>query len=189
MIEKLSMLALILLAILALATNHLRRAVIYMALFSLVCAFVYLFYSAPDVAIAEAIIGCGIATVLFLVALRKAEHFSVFVLMPGEADPCEGAMCDKGKELIGLVCGALKAKKLHLDIRYSNAPLDFLLTEYQTDLIVHAQNDVITLYGLAQDYHFDEVEALIKKRDETAIRCIRLSDQTGDTVDGREEDA
>lgn len=78
MTENIFLIALVVLAIVALNTKKLRRAVVYLGVFSLVSSFVYLLYGAPDVAIAEAIIGSTITTVLYLVALRKYQVFSIY---------------------------------------------------------------------------------------------------------------
>ena len=46
---------LVALAILAVRSEILRSAVVYFGIFSLICSFLYLYYNAPDVAIAEAV--------------------------------------------------------------------------------------------------------------------------------------
>ena len=71
MTEKIFLIGLIVLAIAAVNTSHLRRSIIYLGIFSLISSLVYLFYGAPDVAIAEAVIGSSLTTVLFLVALKN----------------------------------------------------------------------------------------------------------------------
>ena len=59
------------LAIYAIQTRKLRNAVVILGAFSLVSSLVYLFYRAPDVALAEAVIGTTISTILYLVAMQK----------------------------------------------------------------------------------------------------------------------
>ncbi len=61
-------------------TQKLRNAIIYMGVFSLSIAFVYMLYNAPDVAIAEAVIGSTLATILYLVALQKYKVFTIFTM-------------------------------------------------------------------------------------------------------------
>lgn len=73
MAEQIFLLLLLLFAVLALQQRRLRVAVIYLGVFSLLSSIVYLFHRAPDVAMAEAVIGSTIATILYLVALRKQE--------------------------------------------------------------------------------------------------------------------
>ncbi len=64
----------------AVQTVKLRRAVVYLAAFSMLSSFVYLSYAAPDVAIAEAAIGCTLATVLYLIALKKYRVYTIYCL-------------------------------------------------------------------------------------------------------------
>jgi uncharacterized MnhB-related membrane protein len=70
---------LVILAIVALQTRRLRNSMIYLGLFSMTIAFVYLLYGAPDVAIAEAIIGSTMATVLYIVSFQKYRLFVIYV--------------------------------------------------------------------------------------------------------------
>jgi uncharacterized MnhB-related membrane protein len=58
-------------AIIAIQTTKLIRGAIYLGIFSLISSFCFLLYGAPDVAIAEAIIGSTLSTILYLVALYK----------------------------------------------------------------------------------------------------------------------
>jgi uncharacterized MnhB-related membrane protein len=70
MIELLLFL-LLLLAVLALAFKNLLSSVILLGVFSLNCALLFFLLDAPDLAIAEAAIGAGLATALFVQAVRK----------------------------------------------------------------------------------------------------------------------
>jgi len=59
------------LALVALEIKNLLSAVIVLSAFSLVLSLVFYFLHAPDVAIAEAAIGSGFATIIFLIAIKK----------------------------------------------------------------------------------------------------------------------
>ena len=59
------------LALVALEIKNLLSAVIVLGGFSLVLSLVFYYLHAPDVAIAEAAIGSGFATVIFLIAIKK----------------------------------------------------------------------------------------------------------------------
>ena len=59
------------LALVALEIKNLLSAVIILGAFSLVLSLVFYYLHAPDVAIAEAAIGSGFATVIFLIAIKK----------------------------------------------------------------------------------------------------------------------
>ena len=72
--------SLIVLAFAAVQTSKLRRASVYLGAFSLICSFAYLSYNAPDVAIAEAVIGCTLATILLLIALKKYHVITIYYI-------------------------------------------------------------------------------------------------------------
>lgn len=62
---------LILAAVVAVETKDLLHSTIILAGFSLVLTFLFFAFQALDVAIAEAAIGAGVSTVLFVVAISK----------------------------------------------------------------------------------------------------------------------
>ncbi len=64
------LLIMVVLAVLSIEVRKLEVAVIYLGIFSLINAIVYLFYGAPDVSLAEAVIGSTLATALYLIAIR-----------------------------------------------------------------------------------------------------------------------
>lgn len=61
-------------AILAVTLKNLLPAIISAGLASLFASVAYVLLAAPDVAMAEASIGSGLATVIFLYTLRKTGH-------------------------------------------------------------------------------------------------------------------
>jgi multicomponent Na+:H+ antiporter subunit B len=73
MLEQVLLILLVVLAVLAIRQKQMRTAVIYLAIYSLFCSAIYLLHAAPDVAIAEAVIGSTISTVLYLVALKRQD--------------------------------------------------------------------------------------------------------------------
>ncbi|MFH1826028.1 MAG: hydrogenase subunit MbhD domain-containing protein [bacterium] len=69
---------LVILIVTALTTillNDLLKATIVLAVFSLVLTFLFFSLHAPDLAMAEAAIGAGVSTVLFVVAISKTRRF------------------------------------------------------------------------------------------------------------------
>jgi len=62
---------LVVIGAIALLMKDLLNAVICLAVFSLLCALLFYYLHAPDVAIAEAAVGAGISTVLFVWAIRE----------------------------------------------------------------------------------------------------------------------
>lgn len=75
------LISLIICAILTIQTQKMKIAVIYLSAFSIMVAFVYLLQGAPDVALAEAIIGSTMTTILFVVALHKYKLFRIYMIV------------------------------------------------------------------------------------------------------------
>lgn len=79
------LLSLIVMAIIIVQTQRLRHAVIFLGVFSITIAFAYMLQGAPDVAIAEAVIGSTMSTILYVVAVQKYKLFRVYVKVEHEA--------------------------------------------------------------------------------------------------------
>jgi len=73
MVEAILVLLLVL-GFLALQFKDLVSAVIALAVFSLLSALLFYLLHAPDVAIAEAAVGAGVATVIFVWVIGKTER-------------------------------------------------------------------------------------------------------------------
>ncbi len=70
MIEA-SLVLMLLVAILSLAARDLLATIVLLAVFSLLCAVVFYYLHAPDVAITEAAVGAGISTLILVWAVRR----------------------------------------------------------------------------------------------------------------------
>ena len=68
------LLLLLILGVLALETRDLLRAVIFLAIFSLISALLFFHLHAPDVALTEAAVGTGVSTVIFIWVIQKTER-------------------------------------------------------------------------------------------------------------------
>jgi len=65
----------IILAIAASMFKDLINAVVVSAAVSLIASILFYFLQAPDVAMAEAAIGAGLTTAIFIIAIRKTERY------------------------------------------------------------------------------------------------------------------
>jgi len=62
-------------AIMALKVRDLLVSVVYLAAMSLLLSVEFYLLHAPDVAIAEAAVGAGLTTAIFMMAIRKTERY------------------------------------------------------------------------------------------------------------------
>ena len=74
MIINVCLVILVISAILCVELKDLLSSVIVLAIFSLVLSLAFYLYQAPDVAIAEAAVGAGVGTTLFILVLSKIKR-------------------------------------------------------------------------------------------------------------------
>lgn len=79
--KEVILLCLIVCAVLTIQTQKMKIAIIYLGTFSILIAFVYLLQGAPDVALAEAVIGSTMTTILFVVAIHKYKLFRIYIIV------------------------------------------------------------------------------------------------------------
>ena len=65
----------IILAVAAVIFKDLINAVVICAAVSLITSILFYFLQAPDVAMAEAAIGAGLTTAIFIIAIKKTERY------------------------------------------------------------------------------------------------------------------
>ncbi len=65
------LLILMVMAVCALEVKDLINSVIMLAVFSLLMSLVFYYLKAPDVAMAEAAVGAGVSTVVFVIAIHR----------------------------------------------------------------------------------------------------------------------
>lgn len=153
LVEIIMLLSLIILSIATVEGKKLRRSVIYLGAFSLLSSFVFLIYNAPDVAIAEAVIGCTISVVLFLTALKKYRIITIYYAYHHEEQ--------LNKEISQVYCSKLiydlelylidnefepQLIKTSLDDETLHENEDF-------DLLVVNTGDFISIYSAKDNYH------------------------------------
>lgn len=175
MTENIFLITLVVLAIVALNTKKLRRAVVYLGAFSLVSSFVYLLYGAPDVAIAEAIIGSTITTVLYLVALRKYQVFSIYYAN-SDGDQTSRYLNDNSTFLNNLEAFLIQ-REMEPQLIYAGAPIETIIDQEKFDLAIHHTDQDIWIYGCAEDYQLDAVEEyLLTNYGDLNIHLIRCAE-------------
>jgi putative multicomponent Na+:H+ antiporter subunit B len=170
MIETLMLIGLVVLALVALNTASLRRAVIYLAVFSLLASFTYVIYRAPDVAIAEAVIGCGLATVLYLVALKRQRLLTVYFAHHEHDEISDQTVSPSISRLLRGMESVFAEKDLEMQVVHTTKPYHDLLDERDFDLLVVHEKEVLCFYGRPEDYHVDTVEAYLADYQDQEIK-------------------
>jgi uncharacterized MnhB-related membrane protein len=175
---EITLILLVVLAILSVQTNTLRRAIVYLCVFSLLCSFCYLLYQAPDVAIAEAVIGCTLSTIIYLVALNKYKVFRVYYIIEQK----DSTSLKQKNDLCKTLGTYSLEKELELDIVISDKEIDEIVRDYPYDIIILHNNTNITIYGDKSNYHFDDLISYIDMKSDINISHDYIIEHEGDSL-------
>lgn len=145
----------------AINTNKLRVSIITMGIFSLISSFCYLLYSAPDVAIAEAVMGCTLSTILYLVAFQKYKIFSIYYIVVNSNGLDMISDVKRRTEIVGIVEKFCKDKELEPHVIYTSENVEHIKSEHDYDLIVVQDEKDLTLFGRGDNYLLEGLEEYI----------------------------
>ncbi len=167
-IEKIFFVILIVSAIMAVQTPKMRRAVVYLAVFSALSAFVYILMGAPDAALAEAVIGSTISTIIYLAALQKYKVFMIYLLDEKQDTHHREHISHRKDPILTTIEDFCTKRELEPLIVYTVDELDFIKEKPGWDLIVTKVKNRYVLHGREQNYHAmalkDEWEKEKKKK-------------------------
>lgn len=178
-IQGILLVLLIVFAIAAIHTHSLRHAIIYLGIYSLVSSLIYLLYGAADVAIAEAVIGCTLSTILFLVALQKYQVFILYYKMDTN-DPDANRLRRHLKQLVRRF--AYEVLDFQIDTTTTKLPLESIINDHDFDIIIHHTDSGICCYGIKNNYHFPELKAYLEKRFSKPIEFLELEETDESTL-------
>ena len=157
MIRDLFYLSLIVFAILAMQSHSLRNAVIYLAVFSLVCSIVYLLLNAPDVAIAEATIGCTLSTILYLVALKKYRIFTVYYNCYFNDEEHLSTLQQERSQINQVLKDFTTSQELQLDLINTATSFTKLKESDTCDVVIFHSPNGIWLHGMKNSYQYQKL--------------------------------
>lgn len=174
--QNLFFILMIIFAILAIQTNSLRQGIIYLCVFSLITSFTYLLYMAPDVAIAEAIIGSTLSTILFLVALNKYKIFRIYYTKKNITTHAK----DQSTMLLDSLKKFAIQEEIELDIIHTSNVVNEILKFDFYDVIIAQSGDIINIYGDSSNYHFENMQRYLSSQLDYTIKYNKLITRTGE---------
>ena len=127
-------------ALLTVVTDRLFTAVVYAGVLSTAAAFCYLLLGAPDVALAEAVIGSTLSTAILLAALRKYRIFTIYFIAPGGGD-------DEADRVLDTAQRALQAVEIEPHLLHAGGEAAALLARPDCDLVIEARGGCVVLHG------------------------------------------
>ncbi|EXJ22502.1 hypothetical protein ADIAL_2088 [Alkalibacterium sp. AK22] len=184
MFETFVLLTLLVLACVAVFSDNLRRSIIFLGAFSLTIALAYLHYSAPDVALAEAAIGVGLSTIMYLVALKKVSVYDICYVN----EDVEVFDDRQINEIMNSIVRPLelfveRTEEIEPQLAYTNRSLEAVMREDDHDCMIHRKGNLTYIYGDTTDQVFQDIVANLNEII-TDIEDIRVIYRDEVTLDG-----
>lgn len=164
MVETITLLLMMVFAYLAIHASLMRMAIIYLAAFSVVAAFLYLLFAAPELALAEAAIGSGLVTLLYLAALKRNKVYTIAVLAEGHRYRSTDAYIGYVKRLRAIreIRRFFEQRELEPQFIFSEKDLGDALAYPGFDLVICEEKDRLTAHGSADSFVLEELEMMFQ---------------------------
>lgn len=133
-----TLIVIIILAIFTIITPRIRKSIILSGVMSVTAAFAYVLLAAPDIALAEAVIGSTITTVLFLVAIKKSKIFIVYYIKDDELIR---------EDIMKYIEQILTENEYELQFVCTKESVEFLKENYSFELLIEEKGDKVKIYG------------------------------------------
>ncbi len=158
-------------AILTVITDKLFTAVVYSGVLSVFTALSYLLLGAPDVALAEAVIGSTLATAILLATLRKYRIFTIYIV---------GKLKHPlSSQVIQTISKTLQESDIEPNILHSQSDAHSLFAHPNCDLVVEQNGDSIILHGEMHSQYFSHITEALS--DEIIANTVLLEDSINDS--------
>ncbi|MFI3211923.1 MAG: DUF4040 domain-containing protein [Eubacteriales bacterium] len=164
-ILQIVLLMMVIMAILTVVSSRLFIAIIFSGILSLFCAFLYVLLGAPDVALAEAVIGSTIVTVIFLVTLKKYRIFNIYIT-GNHQDTVFAGMIKKVSKI-------LQKSNMEVHILYSNQTAEELVSHHNCDLVVEGLEEGMILHGEKGNQYMINISKCLQNEIKEGIVTIK----------------
>lgn len=156
LILNISLFLLIIISLTIVLSSTIRRAVILSGVLSMAAAFTYVLLAAPDIALAQVVIGSTLATIILVIGIKKSKTFTVFYLENKYTK-------DYRSKIIKSIEKSLVSKDLDPNIIQSTQDKMFIRRNYEFEVLVREAEAGIEIYGEESNSLFVEVFDNIKK--------------------------
>lgn len=178
MVETGTIVLMLVFAALAIHTRLLRLAIVHLAVVSLLGAFLYFLYAAPELAIAEAVIGSGLVTLLYLAALKRNRVYTIVLLSEGHKYRLTDAYVGyiERSRAVRDICRFFELREMEPQIIYSSATREDALQDPAFDFVIVEEKEAIAIYGREESFVIEELELVFRMHGtESDVRFYRYT--------------
>ncbi len=161
MLEQFVFLAMILIALFITLSRNLKYAVLALSAFSLLAAFSYLLFHAPDVAIAEAVIGSALSTIIYIIALKKYQTFYIYITSDINESLSDLKILRDVQSVLLKVISYCHDHDMQAQYVYTYDSPDIISNEHVCDLILVHGKEKVYGYGLETELHVQNIRKLL----------------------------
>lgn len=165
MIDVAIVLFMIVFAAIAIQVKLLRHSIIALAIFSLFAALLFLVYAAPELAIAEVVMGSGLVTLLYLTALKRYHFYRICIVSELPEDINDRFISEiKSTDAMREIRTFCRRREREVQLVFSSDPLNDVLRDPRYHLVMKTGLNTITIYGVVDDYMVVEMELVFQMR-------------------------
>lgn len=166
-------------ALLTIRAAMLRLAIIYMGVFSLSASLLYVLYRAPDVAIAEAVIGSGLAVLLYLSALKRYRVYTIGLVTNRASNVTDRDIvhAERIAAISDIEAFCIEREREPQTV-FTRETVAQAIRNYRYDLVIEELPTGVRLYGHEDNYLVDELEILFSMRSrDTELEVVRYDER------------
>lgn len=164
-------------AVFTVITDRLLTAVIFSGALSVFAMLGYLLLGAPDVALAEIAVGATLATIIFLVTLKKYSVFTVYLTGPHT----QGV----ATRILAAIDRALGSHELEPHLLHVQDPPKDLLSRPGCDLVIRLDGEGLVLYREESSQFAPELLASLREEGFSVTLEDSLAQSTTTYKEGR----
>lgn len=169
------LLLMVIFAGIALHSPMLRLSVIALSIFSLLGALLFVLYSAPELAIAEAAIGSGLVALLFLTALKRYAVVTVCVICGhGDCGGDQEIRRMKHSPVMKHIRAFLLQREREAQLVFTTMSVERSMADPRYDLVVVSEPSQVTVHGFVDDYLVVELEMSFQMHGQEVGQSIRF---------------
>ena len=157
MFEQFLFIIILIVALFIVLSDNLRHSIIYLSVFSLAMALAYLHFNAPDVALAEAAIGVGLSTIMYLVALKKIKVYDICYVNEKGTFNDEYIFKFRHDVIRPLEKFMEQTEEVEPQVTYTDRPIEQVIVEDNHDFVIFQKGEKTVIYGQQSDGIFQDI--------------------------------